>query len=149
MYLPTEREINVHPGCLDGEYAVKMFLGKTLEEAEMLFRENGLARQEDLMYMGPVAFVFYFRAALNYLKSPMSADDADFASAMTRLLEWRVLGEYEDYTRIRGAHHEMLEFCTHLLDNYDSYDLNTSIYGDLRPRLQRLIHKLHEEHIAP
>ncbi len=149
MKPPSEREINPHPGCLDGEYAVKMFLGKTQEEAEILFQENGLSRQEDLMYMGPVGFVFYFTAALRYLKSPMSADDSDFASSMTRLLEWRVLGEHEDYEQIRPARSDMIDFCSHLMKNYDLYDIDLNIYGDLRPRLDNLLNKLQSEQSAP
>lgn len=149
MKLPSEREINPHLGCLDGEYAVKMFFGKTLEEAEVLFQENGLSRREDLMYMGPVAFVFYFTAALRYLKSPMSADDSDFASSMTDLLEWRVLGEHEDYQQIRSARSDMIEFCSHLMKHYDLYDINFHIYGDLRPRLDKLLKKLQEGEAAP
>lgn len=146
MKLPTEREINPHSGCLDGEYAVKMFLGKTLNEAELLFQEDGLSRQEDLIWMGPIAFVFYFRAALSYLKSPISADDSDFASSMTGLLEWRVLGEYEDFNQIKKARTEMVEFCEHLQSNYDFYDIDLKIYGDLRPRLEKLLDKLQGEH---
>lgn len=142
MKLPSEREINPHPGCLDGEHAVKMFLGKNLEEAEMLFRENGLSRQEDLMWMGAVGFVFYFSAALSYLKSSMSAGDSDFASSMTGLLESRLLGEYEDYEQIISARSEMVEFCIYLMENYDFYDVDFDIYGDLRPRLEKLLDKL-------
>lgn len=145
MKLPSEREINPHPGCLDGEHAAKIFLGKTLEEAEGLFEDNGLLRQENLMWMGPIGFVFYFPAALRYLKSPMSAGDSDFASSMTGLLEWRVLSEHEDYDEIRLARAEMIDFCNHLMEHYDYYDIDLRIYGDLRPRLQKLLGKLQGE----
>lgn len=94
--------------------------------------------------MGPVGFVFYFSAALRYLKSPMSADDSDFASSMTALLEWRVLGENEDYDQIRSARAEIIDFCNHLMDHYDLYDIDFDIYGDLRPRLEKLLNKLQE-----
>lgn len=142
MNLPSEREINPDPDCLDGEYAVKMFLGKTLDQAEALFDDNGLSRQEDLMWMGPVGFVFYFPAALSYLKSPASAGDSDFVSSMTGLLEWRILGEYQDYEQIRSVRAEMSQFCSHLKENYDFYDIDGEIYGDLRPRLEKLLDKL-------
>lgn len=142
MKLPSEREINPAPGCLDGEYAVKMFLGRTLNEAEKLFQENGLCRQEDLMWMGPVGFVFYFPAALRYLKSSESSGDSDFASSMVSLLEFRVIGKYEDYDKISLAGAEIIDFCHHLMENLDSYDINCKIYGDLRPRLKKLLNKL-------
>jgi len=125
-----------------------MFLGKNLEEAEILFREDGLSRQEDLMWMGPVGFVFYFPAALRYLKSSISAGDSDLASSMTGLLEWRLLGEYEDYEQIISARNEMIEFCSHLMENYDFYDVDLDIYGDLRPRLEKLLDKLKGEQVS-
>ena len=56
-------------GSLDEGSACKHFLGKTLTEAEALFREASLYYQEDLMWMGPRAFQFYLPAALNDLKS--------------------------------------------------------------------------------
>ena len=55
--IPTANDINVH-GSLDEEVACDHFLGKTLDEAEALFRANSLYYQEDLMWMGPRAFVF-------------------------------------------------------------------------------------------
>jgi len=55
--LPTAEEINVFDS-LDERCAVKNFLGKDLEQARSLYRENFLKRQEDLMWMGPIAFRF-------------------------------------------------------------------------------------------
>jgi hypothetical protein len=57
MTLPTAKEIDPYGG-LDGQVACKNFLGKSLDEAEALFRENSLYYQEGLMWMGPVAFRF-------------------------------------------------------------------------------------------
>ena len=145
MKLPSDTEINPHPGCPAGQRVVKMFSGKTLEEAEGLFREDGLSRQEDLMHMGPLGFIFYFPAALRYLKSPMSSGDSSFVSSMTGLLEWRVLGEYEDYDQIRSARTEMIEFCNRLIEHYDFYGVDIDIYGDLRPYLEKLLDKLQAE----
>src|SRR6185437_15714897 len=57
-HLPTAEEINVFDS-LDELDAVEHFLGKDLEQAQSLFRENFLRYQEDLMFMGPKAFQFY------------------------------------------------------------------------------------------
>ena len=149
MKLPSDTEINPHPGCRSAERAVKFFSGKTLEEAEGLFRKDSLSRTESLMLMGPAGFVFYFPAALHYLKSPRSYGDSSFASAMTGLLEWRILGEYEDYDQIRSARTEMIEFCDRLIERYDFYGVDIDIYGDLRPRLEKLLDKLHAERPEP
>lgn len=142
MRLPTELEINPVPGFLDGDAAVRMFHGKTVDEAELLFRESGLDRQEDLMFMGPVGYIFYFPAALTYLRSSDSAQDADFLSSMVGMMEFRVIDEHNDAEALIAAFPDMLTFCEHALSHYDFYDVDEEIYGDLRPRLQVLSTRL-------
>ena len=81
MSLPTAKEINPYDD-LDGQYAEKHFLGKTLDEAEALFRESSITYQEDLMFMGPVAFRFYVQAAINYVESESARGDSDMISCL-------------------------------------------------------------------
>lgn len=59
--LPTAEELNPYDD-LDGRVACRHFLGKSLAEAEALFRENEIYYQEDLMWMGAKAFCFYVQA---------------------------------------------------------------------------------------
>ena len=77
MKLPTAKEINPCDENLDGRVACKMFLGRSLDEAEALFRENSCYYQEGLMWMGPVAFRFYVTAAIWYIKSAAAAGDSN------------------------------------------------------------------------
>ena len=70
--LPTKEEINPIPDDLDGQTAVEDFLGKSLEEAEEMFRENSGHCWESLNYLGPVAFRFYVRAAIKILRDELS-----------------------------------------------------------------------------
>ena len=142
MQLPTEFEINPFPGDLDGDHAVKMFHGKSVAQAELLFQENGSFYQEDLMCMGPVGYAFYFPAALSYLRSSYSAGDADFTSSMLAMMEFRVMGGHNDAQALAPAFPDMLSFCQHALEHYDSFDVDHEIYGDLRPRFQALTKKL-------
>ena len=74
--LPTLADINVHDS-LDERSAVEHFFGQDLLQAEVLFRENFLYYQEDLMWMGPRAFCFYVDAAIAYLLSPAASGDSD------------------------------------------------------------------------
>src|SRR5580704_9995421 len=76
--LPTEEEISVFDS-LDERWAVIHFLGKDLEQAQALFRENFLHYQEALMWMGPKAFRFYVLAAIKYLLSEESNGNSDAA----------------------------------------------------------------------
>ncbi|HEY1082117.1 MAG TPA: hypothetical protein VGE29_07635, partial [Prosthecobacter sp.] len=66
-------------------------------------------------------------------------------SAMTGLLELRILDQHEDFDPLRPVRLAMIECCSHLMNHLDIYDLDPAIYGDLRPRLQKLLHKLEIE----
>lgn len=87
--LPTRQEINVYDS-LDERSACEHFLGKTLEEAEALFRENSLYYQEDLMFMGASAFRFYVQAAINYIQSESAIGDGAIISCFASILEHRL-----------------------------------------------------------
>jgi hypothetical protein len=87
--LPTAKEINLFDS-LDERDAEKHFLGKSLDQAESLFRENFSVYQEDLMFMGPVAFRFYVPAAIRFLLSPESDFHSDAAYAFCDLIEYRL-----------------------------------------------------------
>ena len=40
---------------------------------------------------------------------------------------------------------EMIDFCNHLIQNYESFlGIDLGIYGDLHPRLDKLLDKLKE-----
>src|SRR4051794_16209879 len=83
MTLPTQAEINVYDS-LDERCACSHFLGKTLEDAQALFASNALAYQEDLMFMGPIAFRYYLEAAIRYIEA--TRDDV-MVSALAGVLE--------------------------------------------------------------
>lgn len=87
--LPSESDFIVH-GDLDERDACAHFLGKTLEEAEALFRESSVGAAQDSMWMGPVAFEYYLPAALAYLRSPESAEDSDILNALYGTLAFRI-----------------------------------------------------------
>ena len=142
MSLPTAIEINPIPECLDGKCAVEHFEGKTIEQAENLIAENGLYYSGDLVWMGPIGFKFYFKAALSYLKSAASHDDPDFLNSMIGALELRLFGEYNDFEDIKGGIDDYAGFCSYAIDNYEAYDIDESIYGDLRAKLRSLSQKL-------
>ena len=142
MKTPTALEINPVPGCLDGKCAVEHFEGKSIEDAEKLIAENGIYYSGDLNWMGPVGFMFYFKAALAYLKSEASRKDSDFLNSMISVLELRICGEYNDFEKIKKGTGDYLDFCEYGLENYELYELDEDIYGDLRPNLTRLMKKL-------
>ena len=74
MELPVEKAFG---GCLDGQHAWKQFGGLTVDEAYSKFCENPDFYQEDFMFMGPKAFLFYFPVIEKYIKTVKPGDDLD------------------------------------------------------------------------
>ena len=139
--LPTSREINPFDD-LDGREAEQHFLGKTLDEAEALFRENSLYYQEDLIWMGPVAFSFYLRAALSYLKSASAQGDSDIVSCLCAVLEFHL---QHDAEAVCKASDTMAELCRYVLVAYNRFDVDETIYGDLRVKYQKILKQIGAE----
>jgi hypothetical protein len=134
MTLPTAKEIDPYGG-LDGQVACKNFLGKSLDEAEALFRENSLYYQEGLMWMGPVAFRFYVQAAIRYIQSEAATDDSAIASCMAMILEFRLEHESAELVPIAD---QLAFICGYIVEHYERFDLTPEIFGDVRTRLQTL-----------
>jgi hypothetical protein len=68
-------------GDLDALSAFKHFGGMTLDEAKVRFAENPLYYQEDFMFMGSNAFIFYFPVLDDYLRNvPDHDNDHDHES---------------------------------------------------------------------
>ncbi len=77
MHLPDPKDFDP-TGCdLDAQRALQNFGGLTLDEALVKFRENPLGYQEDFMFMGPVAFAFYYPVIEQHLKGDLEADPYD------------------------------------------------------------------------
>ena len=134
MKLPTREEINVHDS-LDERTACEHFLGKSLEEAEALFRENSLKYQEDLMFMGASAFRFYVQAAINYIQSDQATEDLDMIRCFARILELRWEFEVEALVPIAP---QLASVCRYIAEHHDRFTLQPDIDGDLRPRFRAL-----------
>lgn len=134
MKLPARQEINIHDS-LDEQSACEHFFGKSLVEAEGLFRENSLYYQEDLMFMGASAFRFYVRAAIRYIQSEAATGDSDIINCFAGLLEHRLEFEAQELVAVAPL---LASACCYILEHYDRFALAPDIYGDLRPRFQSL-----------
>ena len=55
-----EKDFDPYGGCLDAQTAWRNFGGLSLDEAYTLFCKNTHYYAEDFMWMGHVAFAFYF-----------------------------------------------------------------------------------------
>lgn len=134
MPLPSRQEINVH-NSLDERSACDHFFGKTLDQAEALFRENSLYYQENLMWMGPKAFSFYVDAVIRYVQSEAASSDTDIFLSLINILEFRLEHERADMLPIAG---KLGAFCDYIVQNHERFRLAAEYYGDFRPRFQAL-----------
>lgn len=135
---PTSDEINVFDS-LDERSAVENFLGKDLEQARALFSENFLRYQEDLMWMGPIAFRYYVLAAIHYLLSKDAAHNADAASSFCGLIEFRLDYEADEIASIGPI---IREGVFGILKDFDRYGCERTIYGDVAERYRALLARL-------
>ena len=136
--LPTEKQISIY-GSLDEQSAVRHFLGKDIEQAEAMFCDNFLKYQEDLMWMGPKAFCFYVDAAIAYLLSPSADEDSDAASSFCGVLEFQ-LQCYR--VKISPSHPRLRKAIRKIIDDFERYDCDPKIYGDVKHRYEKLLGQL-------
>ncbi|MEM7232007.1 MAG: hypothetical protein AAF517_07535, partial [Planctomycetota bacterium] len=66
--LPTQADFDPWDGDLDAGHAWKEFGGLSVDEALAKFLENPGYHQESFMFMGGVAFAFYFPVVDRYLR---------------------------------------------------------------------------------
>ncbi len=129
MRIPRREDFNIHDS-LDERAACKHFLGKSLQEAEVMFSGNALYYQEDFIYMGPVAFRYYYSVFLAYLQSDKADGDSGTVSSIAHVLEFRLQHDEKQLIVIAP---QLAALCRYVLDQYDKFTITEWIYGDLRP----------------
>jgi len=139
MRLPTKEEINVF-NSLDEISACEHFCNKTLEQAEALFRENSAYYQEDLMWMGPRAFHFYLQAVLLYLQSDDSVGDDQLVDCLYNIIVFRA--NEKEFLLAIDCINRMIDY---IINNYDKFDVNNDIYGNLIEKYRQLQSELKEK----
>ncbi|MEM7678737.1 MAG: hypothetical protein AAF449_22375 [Myxococcota bacterium] len=136
--LPTQSDINVF-GSLNEQSAVEHFLGKDLLQAELLFKNNFLCYQEDLMWMGPKAFCFYVQAAVNYLLGPDSDGDSDAVSSFLICVQF----QYDDHAKhLRSITGFLINAMESIASRVDRYECDVDIYGDVGMKYRGVIERL-------
>lgn len=138
MSIPTREDINVYDS-LDERVACQNFLGKNLDEAEALFRENSLYYQEGLMWMGPVAFRYYLTAIIRYIESDACRGDSMLIFAFVSLLEFKLQYDREELPPVAL---QLASACDFILEHYGRYAFSpddlallSDEYRDVRGRI--------------
>lgn len=138
MSIPSKREIDPY-GDLDGASARRTFEGKSVAEAERLIAESSLARQEDLFWMGPVAFVYYLPAAAAYLEGESAAGDSDFVSSLCGTLVTRC---EQDGAAIDEARPTMRRIADYVRENVGKFDLDADETSSVLRKITALLDRL-------
>ena len=127
--LPSRADIDVYGSC-DERSACESFLGKSLDEAQAMFCENSLDSLEDLMWMGPVAFRFYVRAAIAYVHSEHATGDSDFI----RYLAWIFSFRQESPAELVPCARLLADFCGTVAEQFERFDADPKIDFGLREK---------------
>jgi hypothetical protein len=141
--LPTLADINVYDS-LDERWAVGNFLGKTLAQAEELFRESAMTYQKDLQHMGPVAFRFYVPAFVTYLRSAASSGGSYAVNSFASLVRNRWESEPRELEPVRDL---LADACRTVLAEWDRFGVDEAVYcgwseGGLRGDYEALLASL-------
>ncbi len=133
--LPRESEWHSEEWTIDTASAHKHFFGKSLEEAEKLFRENSILYQEDLMWMPFIPCCYYLQTYSRYLLSDSSARDSDGASCYITLIEWLA----EDVRRIPVDLKTLIDrTLQRLASDQQSFEADITIYGSFEERVGKI-----------
>ena len=146
MNLPTEQEINPEGDHYDGQSAVTHFLGKTREQITKEWADHGQYYYEDLHYMGPRAFCFYFPAVVDYVTTAGVRDDNDVVGDLCPVVEGRLKYHFAETQEAFAA---IVRFADYVLAHYDDFGYGPDSNEDLRPRLRVIRQQCAEPGAAP
>ena len=116
-----------------------MFLGKTAEQAEAMFRRSFIFYQEDLMHMRAPAFQFYVRPAIKYLLSTDASGDPDAVNSFCYVLESRL--KY-DPAALKPIANIMRDAIEKILARFERFKCSPEIYGEVPSRYRAVAARL-------
>ncbi len=137
--IPSEHEINPIAADLDGQVAVRNFLGRTIDGAVELLWENSLHYFEDFVWMGPVAFRYYLPAITKFIGNPEFHAGADDVNCAISTLKIRLERQPADCALCRN---EMVLILTEIISQYPRFDVSEEIYGNLHHEASKLLESL-------
>lgn len=111
--LPRKEDINVYD-TLDERSAVRSFLGKTREDILQRLPREYESLQEDLAFMGPVAFAYYAPAWEEFCRT-LPSDNPEETEDIVRwtlcIISIRSNGLEDETPESIAALHRMLSWC--------------------------------------
>lgn len=133
MQRPSEQEINPNQLPTIRDSAVQHFLGKSVDEAESMFRQESNFYDDDLLWMGPIAFQYYIPAACRYVVSQLPESSPGTLSKFMTLLLFRRLMEPETVKPVAA---DLIASCSEILTHSSQIDESRHLSKDLINELQ-------------
>ena len=122
---------------LDAECAFKQFAGKSLKEAEEMFRDNALHYQEDLLAMPAIAFNYYAPVFAKYVLSNNAKGDSDGASSFLHMVIELIQANRSLATE--KTEHTLIAAAKIVATRQAFYDADIDIYGDFSDLYDQII----------
>ncbi|MFZ6681757.1 hypothetical protein [Undibacterium sp. Tian12W] len=130
LQIPTEEDWGEYKNDLDQKYAHKMFFGKNLAEARLLFEGAVIERTGELRFMPVIPFQYYIGAYCQYVTSPAVLNNrnaSDAASCFLRLVESKLRVDPDSISPLMK---ELMPAIEYLAKNQVLFDADVDIYGD-------------------
>jgi len=121
--VPSEADFDPWRGNLDAQCAWRNFGELSLKQAYELFMTAPQNYQEDFMFMGPVAFAYYFPVIDRYIREVTGSGDGDhtevsiLGSAVAGQLEWNGAGFGDERVG------EIEDLAAYILANVSQYSM--------------------------
>jgi hypothetical protein len=127
MRIPTREDWGrIDANDLDGQWALKTFLGKSRHEAAVLFERNAYAHAEDIQSMPRRVFNYYVPPLIEHLLSEKAKGDSDGASSFLHRMLWMFQTQPDVVVEMRA---EILAAAENVAARQAFYEADESIYG--------------------
>ncbi len=123
-------------GAEDEKWAIDHYLGEDVDFAERRYYTcDPLGVVDDFRLVGVKAFRYYIFGAFRYLQSPKAVGEPDVYAAIPDILSERIHENPDAFQSMRGY---LLSFCEWAIASYLNFDVDESIYGDVRAGYEEL-----------
>jgi hypothetical protein len=130
MRIPTREDWGqIDLNDLDGQWALNSFLGKSRQEAAMMFESNAYAHGEDIQSMPRCVFNYYVPPLLEYLLSGKARGDSDGASSFLNRVLWLFQSQPEVVGEMKAV---ILAAAEKIAKRQEFYGADESIYGSFQ-----------------
>ena len=121
--LPAERDFDPHGCGLDEQCAWRNFGGLSLEEACEKFASAPEVYQEDFMFMGTRAFVFYYPVIEQFLRHAPTVSDDERGDCQSWILPQRIRMQFCETDRrlIGQLKPSVVSLCEFMLENMECF----------------------------